>query len=86
MPRVWENESVNMTDMQRVLAMKQYRAGLLKESRGILAGAQLEKRDLTTAEEKQYNLLNHEIDELGLLIETNEARVMEAQEGRKRCL
>ena len=77
MPRAWENESIDMTDMQRLLAMKQYKAGLLKEARGILAGAQLEKRDLTTAEEKQYNLLNHEIDELGLLIETNEARIME---------
>jgi len=45
----------------------------LKEARGILAEAQLEKRDLTTAEEKRYNALDKEIDEVGLLHDVAEA-------------
>ena len=77
MLRPWENENIRMTGAEKVLTMKKYRSTQLAEARAILAKAQLEKRDLTGAEEKQYNLLDKEIEEVGLLIEVEEGRLAE---------
>ena len=46
MERPWENENLNMNEAEKIIGMKRYRAALLKEARGILSEAQLEKRDL----------------------------------------
>ena len=77
MNRPWENENLSMDEAEKIIVMKKYRAALLKEARGILAEAQLEKRDLTTAEEKRYNALDKEIDEVGLLHDVAEAKLAE---------
>lgn len=77
MERPWENENLNMNEAEKIIVMKRYRAALLKEARGILSEAQLEKRDLTTAEEKRYNALDKEIDEVGLLHDVAEAKLAE---------
>ncbi|WP_158738665.1 phage major capsid protein [Alteribacillus sp. YIM 98480] len=58
--------------MQEILEMKQKRAALVKEARGILDKAKGEKRDLTAEEEQQYDRIMADVDKRGKQIQREE--------------
>ena len=64
-----------MTDMEKVLELKQKRANLIHENRAMLDAAEKEKRSFTAEEDEQYNKRDADIDDMEVKIQRLEKQI-----------